>query len=137
MLKDNHIEISEAKGKPSLHLPCKAHIDHRCSIYEIRPSVCKAYTCKLLTAYQKKEITFEEAEERIRTARRLYQETRLMMGDEGNFHIVEMLERPENNVRLQDIRLKFPEKALALAALFTYIARYFYKPPQNTKDILK
>lgn len=42
------LDLLRKDGKIKIKLPCSHHVNYRCTIYEHRPSVCRAYECKLL-----------------------------------------------------------------------------------------
>ena len=46
--------------------PCPCHQDGRCSAYENRLSVCRAYQCRLLERYQRWEVTLAQALGQVR-----------------------------------------------------------------------
>jgi uncharacterized protein len=60
--------VHDAKevGGRSLVEPCPAFCDGCCSIYEVRPTACRAYSCTLLHRYEQGHVTYAEAEELIR-----------------------------------------------------------------------
>lgn len=59
--KAKGIELIEVGGNDSIYLPCSRLTNKTCSIYRDRPSVCKNYKCKLLTAYETGQTTYENA----------------------------------------------------------------------------
>lgn len=56
-------------GGGSLPQPCPALKGVLCSIYEARPSACRAFDCLLLAAWREGEVTLAEAEATIAQAR--------------------------------------------------------------------
>lgn len=54
------VEIDPIKPGSFLQ-PCRLLLDSKCSAYDVRPSTCRNYTCKLLQKYRSGEIGLEEA----------------------------------------------------------------------------
>ncbi len=58
--------LPAAEGKPGcFRQPCAAFGPGGCSIYEDRPTACRAFDCTVLTAFQTGRVTREEALEAI------------------------------------------------------------------------
>ncbi len=51
----------DESGKLYMQLPCPAHCDGACKIYEFRPSTCRGYKCELLGQVEKGGVSFEKA----------------------------------------------------------------------------
>jgi len=61
--------------KSWFHLPCPAvTAEGGCGMYQDRFTICRSYRCSLLQRYQSREITLEEAQGKVRAARKLVAE---------------------------------------------------------------
>jgi Fe-S-cluster containining protein len=69
-------EYPDPDGQPAFRLPCKCYQEDRCSIYALRPRICRNYQCKLLQKLLRADISFEQSQEIIQTARRLVAQLR-------------------------------------------------------------
>ncbi|MBO3699062.1 YkgJ family cysteine cluster protein [Roseivirga sp. E12] len=55
------LDMLQTGERLQIKLPCTAHVNNRCTIYEVRPWVCRAYECKLLKECKRGEVSEEEA----------------------------------------------------------------------------
>ena len=62
------LRIERQKDVTFFRQPCSALQSGRCTIYELRPSKCREFVCKLLAALEDGEIDEVEAEEVVREA---------------------------------------------------------------------
>jgi Fe-S-cluster containining protein len=76
--------VQDESGK-ALRLPCPAHVG-TCTIYDDRPSVCRAYHCQLVNQLDQGDIDLESALLRIARLRGLADAIRPHLGgDVGSF----------------------------------------------------
>ncbi len=68
------LDIVVTGDKLQIKLPCRAHINNRCTIYEQRPWVCRAYECKLLKECKQGKVEEREAIEVINTLKSALEE---------------------------------------------------------------
>jgi Fe-S-cluster containining protein len=66
------VDFTTSGEKSWFHLPCPAvTAEGGCGMYLDRFTVCRTYRCSLLQRYQAKEISLDEAQRKVRTAREL------------------------------------------------------------------
>src|SRR4051812_33623473 len=75
------LPLVDDDGSTTLRLPCPAHIG-TCTVYEDRPSTCRAYRCLLVTRLEEGDIDLEGALLRIERLRGLVEAIRPHLGDE-------------------------------------------------------
>lgn len=63
------LPIRRKQGKTWFHQPCPAHAVCRCTIYEDRPTRCRAFDCRQLLRLAAGEITPDQALTTIQSAR--------------------------------------------------------------------
>ncbi len=68
------LDLLRKDGKIKIKLPCSHHINYRCTIYEQRPWVCRAYECKLLKECKQGKVDEGEAIEVINTLKSAVEE---------------------------------------------------------------
>lgn len=79
------LPLLQGEGGPTLLLPCPAHVG-ACTIYEERPSVCRAYHCQLIDELEQGDIDLEGALLRVERLRALADAIRPHLeGQEGDF----------------------------------------------------
>jgi len=64
------LKIKQRADGPHLLQPCTAHQDNCCSVYEHRPTRCRAFNCRQITALLDGKLTEDEAIEMVLRARR-------------------------------------------------------------------
>jgi Fe-S-cluster containining protein len=65
------LTLSDADGKARFLQPCSRFAEMRCVAYEVRPSICRSYRCKLLKGVEAGEISGSQALARVAEARDL------------------------------------------------------------------
>jgi len=53
--------VTRPSGERAISLPCTAFRDQCCSIYDVRPHICRAYKCQLLQGYEAGDVSYEDA----------------------------------------------------------------------------
>ncbi len=69
-------------GEQQLRLPCPAHVG-ACTIYEDRPSTCRAYQCLLVNRLEQGDLDLESALVRVGRLRALVDAIRPHLGEPG------------------------------------------------------
>ncbi len=68
MLVGTPVRIEGSEAEPFFSLPCAA-FNGCCSIYTVRPSICRSFRCLLLRRLEKGDVSTEEARRIIRITR--------------------------------------------------------------------
>ena len=56
-----HLGLKSENSETFFNQPCSAHQSNRCSIYDLRPAICREYRCALLRACDAGQTTEEDA----------------------------------------------------------------------------
>jgi hypothetical protein len=76
------LPISRDGGRPTLRSPCPAHLG-ACTVYESRPSTCRAYQCQLVNRLEEGDLDLAGALLRVERLRALVDAIRPHLGDAG------------------------------------------------------
>ncbi len=57
--------VTRPSGERAISLPCSAFKEKCCSIYDVRPHICRAYKCQLLQGYEAGDVSYEDASDLI------------------------------------------------------------------------
>lgn len=74
------LSVGQQEGRDTFDLPCKHHLDGKCSIYENRFHVCEAYQCTMLKRLLAKSISLEEALAIVRKTQELEKDIHQLLG---------------------------------------------------------
>src|SRR5436190_3387567 len=131
-LKSGLIQIELKGTKTFFRQPCSAYRESCCQIYEDRPTNCRDYRCELLKKYEAQVVTWEDAQEKIRRARKLREEIsatlrRLTPGrdDMSISAVLKIVPSPEELRRDQTLLKKWGSTLLPLSALLDCLQSHF------------
>lgn len=127
--------VVKREAESHLNLPCAAHIDNRCQIYnQPRPTICHTYHCLLLKRYSNEKISYEEAQVKVIRAQELKDNYKTVLAriapESRNMPVVESKKLiPEHEAMLADRELlkKWAPAAMALAMLMDFLQENFHK----------
>ncbi|MCE7992747.1 MAG: YkgJ family cysteine cluster protein [Roseivirga sp.] len=77
------LDMVKTGDKLQINLPCSAHINNRCTIYDQRPWVCRAYECKLLKEHKRGEVNKDEALSTINNLKSALEEINALLESAG------------------------------------------------------
>ena len=127
------LRVTRINGKARFHLPCPRFADNRCTVYEVRPAVCRAYQCELLKGYLAGEVSAEEAQGRIAEAHALIGQVRETMPEGKDLASVrEDWARDHGEGAAAGASASAdPQRTLSLFMLNRFLDRYFRKAHQR------
>jgi uncharacterized protein len=115
------LPIFQDEGRPTLRLPCPAHVG-TCTIYEDRPSTCRAYQCQLVNRLEQGDTDLASALLRVERLKSLVDAIRPHLGEgdgEGFWERAEALQR-----RPFEWQIENEELMLRIATLREMLARF-------------
>jgi Fe-S-cluster containining protein len=116
------LNVLQHMGKTGFAFPCPKLDDTRCTIFGQRPRVCSRFMCKVLVDLREDKLTFDEALDHVREARRLYAEMLAIKPDYLTLRDVTVMVR--NNLATPGLRPVL-EKGQDLQR---YLDAHFRKP---------
>lgn len=129
--------LVDLDGKRHFRQPCSYEKSCSCSIYQSRPKVCRAFRCKLLKQHDAGEIDSADAREKIAKAKNLRAAVAALDPEAAN-------DGPRQEI-WRALAQQFPgltgaerqlagKRILSIAALETYLDRWFRKKKQAEPD---
>ena len=113
--------------------PCKAHDGCRCAAYEVRPSYCRQFDCKLLKRLQKRSVTDSGAMRIVRKTRAKVQRVEELLealGDSDKSRpLLARVKRANRQLPKADLAALHSELSLAWHELTCLLGAHFYSPP--------
>jgi Fe-S-cluster containining protein len=68
------LRVVPDEREPGFALPCSCLDGTRCTVYDVRPQICRDFACSLLQKLRAKEVPLDDALELVRQARELVDE---------------------------------------------------------------
>jgi Fe-S-cluster containining protein len=139
-LRASGIEIQINAAKSGFSQPCAAHRDRCCQVYENRPASCRNYRCELLKKYERGDVSWHDAQERISRVKALKDtlatELVRIVPDAGRWPVAvvsKFVPTPQDFGADGDLLKNWAPVMLRLAALHDSLQRHFRRP-RSTGD---
>ena len=127
-LSAHGLQTLDREGEPRFDLPCPALKEGRCSIYPIRPKICRDFRCKLLRQYERGELEAGEGRLRVGAAKRLKAAALASDPDaafDGKRQALWRSLSVELNLASSLEKKQLATRLLAIVSLETYIREWF------------
>lgn len=136
-LKAANLVFTTEGGETSFSLPCPAFRGGCCSIYDVRPAVCRRFECELLATVERGELSEGKARSLIRAGTelrdRLRRDLEALVGERGKTIgalAATLAERAAAEPDPVAARLRVAHVTADFVALRTLLERHFERPDQ-------
>ncbi len=134
-LRANGIEIHTDADETFFMQPCDVHRGGCCQVYENRPANCRKYRCELLKKYERGDLSWAEAQQRIERVRALKQTLAADLArigpDGGRWSIISWLTRAPTQRQLAadpELLSTWAPLMVRVAELLDLLQRHFRSP---------
>ena len=127
------LRIEDAGERTRFRQPCSALVANCCTIYAMRPGVCRSYRCQLLKRFELAEIDPEEAHRLTREARKLQARVEALLPADMDISAARAacMPGPDAEPHALSWRRAHPELTLAFILLNRMLDRHFRRSNQR------
>jgi Putative zinc- or iron-chelating domain len=134
-LQADGIEIHTAADETFFMQPCHAHRQGGCQVYEDRPVNCRQYRCELLKKFERRALSWDEAQRQIERVRALKEaltaDLARIVPDAGRWSIISWMTRVPTQRQLAadpELLSTWAPVMVRVAALLDTLQRHFRSP---------